>query len=94
MAEVLETIMLVCFGFSWPMSVIKNYKARSAKGMSLGFILLITIGYLAGISAKIVSRNFSFVLIVYVINLLMVSSNLWIYVRNRRLDRRKEENEL
>ena len=92
MAEILETIMLVCFGFSWPMSVMKNYKARSAKGMSLGFILLITIGYIAGISAKIVSRNFSFVLIVYVINLLMVGSNILIYVRNRRLDLQREEN--
>jgi len=37
MANLLETVMLVCFGFSWPMAVIKNYKARSAKAMSLYF---------------------------------------------------------
>lgn len=91
MAEILETIMLVCFGFSWPMSVIKNYKARSAKGMSLGFIVMITLGYVAGICAKIVSHNYSFVLIVYVINLIMVSSNLVIYARNLRLDRQRTE---
>lgn len=91
MAEILETVMLVCFGFSWPMSVVKNYKARSAKGMSLGFIVMITLGYLAGISAKIVAHNYSFVLIVYIINLIMVSSNLVIYARNVRLDRRREE---
>jgi len=90
MAEILETIMLVCFGFSWPMSVIKNYRARSAKGMSLGFIMLITMGYIAGIMAKLVSHNYSFVLIVYVINLIMVSSNLVIYARNLRLDRCRE----
>ena len=90
MAEILETIMLVCFGFSWPMSVIKNYRARSAKGMSLSFIVLITMGYITGIMAKLVSHNYSFVLIVYVINLIMVSSNLVIYARNLRLDRRRE----
>ena len=41
MSEMLETVMLICFGLSWPISVYKNIKARSAKGMSLGFILLI-----------------------------------------------------
>ena len=82
--------MLVCFGFSWPMSVMKNYKARSAKGMSLGFILMITLGYIAGIISKIVAHNYSYVLIVYVLNLIMVSSNIAIYVRNLRLDRQRE----
>ena len=37
MPEILETLMLVCFGMSWPMNVYRNYKARSAKGMSLLF---------------------------------------------------------
>ena len=53
MPEILETLMLICFGMSWPMNVYRNYKARSAKGMSLFFILLIISGYVAGIGAKI-----------------------------------------
>jgi lipopolysaccharide export LptBFGC system permease protein LptF len=87
MADILETTMLICFGFSWPMNVYKNYRARTAKSMSLGFILLIICGYLAGISAKIVSGRINYVLAVYVFNLIMVSANLAIYVRNRKYDK-------
>ncbi len=32
MAELLEITMIVCFGVSWPVNVIKSYKARTAKG--------------------------------------------------------------
>ena len=87
MPEILETLMLICLGMSWPMSVYRNYKARSARGMSLFFILLIISGYIAGIGAKILTHNFTYVLAVYVLNLLFVSVNLLVYVRNRRLDR-------
>ena len=88
MTEILETIMLICFGFSWPLTVYRNIKARTAKTMSLGFILLIIIGYIAGITAKISSDNIGFVLGVYILNLAIVSVNLGVYFRNRKLDRR------
>lgn len=87
MTEILESIMLICFGLSWPTSVVKNIKARTAKNMSLPFILLIITGYIAGISAKIYSHNFSYVLVIYVLNLLFVSMNLVVYFINRKLDR-------
>lgn len=87
MPQFLEACMLICFGFSWPMAVYKNYKARSAKAMSLPFILLITAGYVAGIAAKIINHAINYVLAVYVINLLIVSCNIFIYFRNCRLDR-------
>lgn len=87
MSEMLETVMLICFGLSWPISVYKNIKARSAKGMSLGFILLIILGYAAGISAKIVSGHINYVLIVYILNMAVVLVNLAVYFRNRALDK-------
>lgn len=40
MAEILEVIMIVSFGFSWPLNVIKSYKARTTKGKSLPFCFL------------------------------------------------------
>lgn len=40
MAEILEVIMIVSFGASWPLNVIKSYKARTTKGKSLAFLLL------------------------------------------------------
>ena len=85
--EILETFMLICFGFSWPLSVIKNIKAKTSKSMSLPFILLILSGYIAGIVGKIINGNISYVLIVYAFNLLSVSLNLIIYFVNLRHDR-------
>ena len=40
MQNILETMMLICFGFSWPISVIHNYRAATTHGMSVPFILL------------------------------------------------------
>ena len=51
MSSFFETIMLVCFGLSWPINVIKAYKARTAKATSLPFIILIFTGYISGITA-------------------------------------------
>lgn len=85
--EILETFMLICFGFSWPLSVIKNIKAKTSRSMSLPFILLILSGYIAGIVGKIINGSISYVLIVYVFNLLSVFLNLVIYFVNLRHDR-------
>ncbi len=90
MAHFLEAAMLVCFGFSWPMNVYKNYKAGTAKSMSIQFILLIITGYVAGITAKLWSHTINYVLAVYIINLAIVSVNVFVYIRNRRLDRLAE----
>lgn len=32
MAELLEAMMVLSFGISWPASIIKSYRARTAKG--------------------------------------------------------------
>ena len=82
MGAIFETIMLVCFGLSWPINVVKAYKAGTTKGTSLPFILLIITGYFAGITAKIVNGQFNYVFIVYIINLLIVMLNVVVYFRN------------
>ena len=88
MGAIFETIMLVCFGLSWPLNVVKAYKARTTKGTSLPFICLIITGYIAGIVAKIVTKQFNYVLIVYLINLVIVMLNVVVYIRNLRLDKK------
>ena len=88
MPEFLEAAMLICFGMSWPISLIKNIKAGTAKSMSLQFILLIILGYIAGITAKILSGNINFVLTVYVLNLVVVTINLGVYFYNLHLDKK------
>lgn len=88
MGSIFETIMLVCFGFSWPMNLIKAYNAKTAKGTSLPFILLIITGYIAGISAKIVVGQINYVLVAYLLNLAIVLMNLAVYFRNSTLDKK------
>ena len=92
MGSILETVMLVCFGFSWPLNVIKAYRAKTAKGTSLPFILLIITGYIAGISAKLISGQINYVLIAYILNLAIVSLNVIVYCRNVSLDRKCLQN--
>ncbi len=92
MSEILEIIMLLCFGASWPLNVIKSYKARTTKGKSLGFLILIIIGYIAGIISKLTNDAYMqafgqkwYVLCFYVLNLLMVSLDVAMYFRNKKL---------
>ena len=89
MGSILETVMLICFGFSWPLNVIKAYKAKTAKGTSLPFILLIITGYIAGIAAKVITGQINYVLIAYIVNLAIVSLNIVLYFRNVSLDKKR-----
>lgn len=100
MSELLEITMIVAFGCSWPLNVIKAYRSRSAKGASLPFLLLIFFGYIAGIASKFTNESYMasfaskwYVLCFYILNLLMVSANLALYWRNVRLDRAAERSE-
>jgi len=93
MAEFLEIVMIVSFGASWPLNVLKSYKARTAKGKSLGFLCLILFGYVAGIASKFVNETYMasieekwYVLFFYFLNFAMVSADLLLYFRNRQLD--------
>ena len=89
MSSMFETIMLICFGLSWPINLRKAYKAKTTKGTSLLFILLIILGYIAGITAKLISGQTNYVLVVYLLNLAVVLLNLIVYFRNRTLDKKQ-----
>jgi len=90
MSETLEAAMVICFGISWPMSIVKSYKAKTSKGKSLIFMTLIWIGYICGIGSKLVSSKITYVFIFYVINLIMVSIDIFLYFRNLKLDKLAE----
>ena len=82
--SVFEIGMLVCFGFAWPTAIHKSIKSKSIDGKSLLFIYVIMIGYIFGIVHKIIF-SLDFVVILYIINLLMVFTDLLLYHRNKRL---------
>lgn len=91
MTQFFEAAMIICFGLSWPLSVMKSWKSRTAKGKSLFFEIFILLGYLSGIVGKIMTDNITYVLVFYILNTLMVSVDLCLYARNRRLDKLAEE---
>ena len=94
MSEILEIIMIVSFGLSWPLNVLKSWKARTTKGKSLAFLLLILFGYVCGITSKLLAPEFKwYVLFFYVLNFIMVGADLVLYVRNYRLDKLAEQKE-
>jgi len=87
---ILEAGMLFCFGFGWPFSIYKSYKARANTGKSLLFLIVIWTGYLMGILFKALSPNHDFTLWLYGINCSMVSIDIALYFRNRKLGESQE----
>ena len=91
-AKILEAIMLIMFGFSWPFNLLKSIRSKSTKGKSLLFLILIDLGYIAGITSKFFSTSFVWatdwwVFAIYVINFLFVSADLTMYFINRKREK-------
>ena len=80
--QIFEFIMLLCFGMSWPISVYKSIRSGSTQGKSVVFIFAIIFGYVSGIIGKIVNDQLSYVLVLYCINLIVVSIDLVLYFIN------------
>ena len=54
MASFFEMLMVVCFGISWPLNIMKAWKARTAKGTSVLFYFFIWIGYIFAMIGKLI----------------------------------------
>lgn len=83
-----EAGMLICFGASWPFAVAKTYKSKSVKGKSRLFLSLIILGYLFGMINKILN-SVDIVFWLYVVNLLLVSTDLYFCLLYRNLEQNK-----
>lgn len=88
-AQILEAIMIISFGISWPMNIIKSYRTKSTKGKSLLFLLFIDFGYVCGVVGKIVGNNITWVFAFYVLNLVMVSWDLVLYFINYTREKKR-----
>lgn len=96
MTDLLETLMILCFGLSWPISIRKSWVSRTAKGKSLFFEFFIWIGYIFGIIRKFMLWNaataplewlFYLGWAFYVLNLLEITVDMALYFRNVKLDK-------
>ena len=90
MPQIFEALMVILFGLSWPISIVKSARSRTAKGKSMIFSILISIGYVCGIISKLVGHNLTYVFIFYVINLVAVCIDIGFCLRNKKLDRDRE----
>lgn len=92
--DLLEALMILCFGLSWPISIKKSYTSRTAKGKSLFFEVFIWIGYIFGIVRKFMLLNqnpdqewlFYLALAFYFLNIIEISIDMLLYFRNKKLD--------
>lgn len=82
---IFEFLMLFCFGFSWPFSIAKSIRSKSAKGKSIMFMLLVELGYVFGIVHKILN-DCNWVIWMYVALFFVVAVDIALYFRNRRFD--------
>ncbi len=85
--SIFEALMLLSFGAAWPTQIFKSYTSRSTKGKSVLFLYIVILGYLSGIIHKILySRDI--VMVLYIINLLMVFTDIIFYYRNKAYEKK------
>lgn len=89
--QIFEAGMLLLFGCSWPVNITKSIRSRTAKGKSIWFEVMIFLGYTCGIIGKLIGGQVNWVLIIYFVDIAMVTTDIMLTLRNRRLDRQKEE---
>ena len=82
LAEILEFGMLFAFGFSWPFAIARTYRAKRVDGKSPMFMIIVLLGYVGGILARLLDANTSndWLAIVYVIDMALVSTDLTLYL--------------
>ncbi len=83
MSEVFEILMIVSFGISWPINVMKSIRTKSTKGKSIFFLIMIFLAYIFGIISKLTAPVFKwYVAIFYIFNLTMVGCDIVLYMIN------------
>lgn len=80
--------MLSCFGLSWPISIRKSIVSHTTKGKSIALEYFVWLGYAFGVIGKLLAPQKSYVLIPYLLNLIMVSIDITLYARNKKLEDR------
>ncbi|HVN71706.1 MAG TPA: hypothetical protein VMU10_06775 [Desulfomonilia bacterium] len=83
--SIFEVIMLVCFGSAWPTSIYKSYVSKTAKGKSIAFLIIVFVGYIAGILHKMF-YSLDWVVTLYALNGIMVLVDIVLTFRNMSFD--------
>jgi hypothetical protein len=86
--QVLEAGMLVCFGISWPVDILRTWRVRRTEGKSLAFMFLVLVGYTLGLGSKLVraartGEPLEGVSTLYVLNALFIIVDIVLTMRIR-----------
>ena len=94
--NIFESIMLICFGFAWPISIYKSVVSKKTAGKSLLFLAVLQIGYVAGVLFKLTEyranlkinpdETISINLYLYILNFVMITIDELLFLRNRRIE--------
>lgn len=76
--SVFEAIMLICFGISWPMSILKSVRTKVVTGKSPVFMAIVCVGYASGVVHKLV-YHLDPIIVLYVMNMVFVAVDLYLY---------------
>jgi hypothetical protein len=97
--NIFESIMLICFGFAWPLSIYKSFVSKKTAGKSLLFLIVLQIGYVAGVLFKLTEYRanvrinpdvtISINLYLYILNFIMITIDELLFLRNRKLEANK-----
>lgn len=86
-ASLLEFAMLFAFGFSWPFAILRTYRAKRVDGKSPAFMIIVLVGYLCGIAAHLVEGVKLWLCFVYLMDMILVSTDLALYFYYSRKSR-------
>lgn len=78
-SSIWEILMLISFASSWPVSIIKAIRTKIVIGKSPLFMSIIIFGYIMGIIHKVIHTPGDPVVWLYVLNMLIVTTDLILY---------------
>ena len=88
-SSIFEALMLLSFGAAWPASIYRSWTSRTTRGKSLQFMYIVLFGYCAGIIHNLIATP-NYVLFFYLLDVAMVTIDLCLYYRNRRIEKQAD----
>lgn len=77
--------MLLCFAAAWPFNIYRSYVSRTALGKSVVFEIVVVVGYVFGMINNYLHGT-NYVMFFYILDFALVTTDMALWVRNRRLD--------
>jgi len=84
--SIFEATMLICFGVSWPISIVKSVRTKVVSGKSPLFMGIVCFGYISGFIHKLL-YSMDWIIALYTLNMVLVAIDLTLYFRYLPLEK-------